>query len=541
MTEVATDPLVVFTPSGRRGRFPTGTTVLDAARQLGVDIDSVCGGHGLCGRCQVEPTEGRFAKHGITSAADHLSPPPPLEIEFGSLRGVKAERRLGCLAEVRGDVVVDVPPESQVHRQVVRKDPTQRSFELDPVVRLYYVEVEPPALASPSGDLGRLQDALAREWDLHDLDADLEVVGAIARALREGDWKVTVAVHDGDAITAAWPGFHDRAYGVAIDIGSTTIAAHLADLTSGEIVGSDGVMNPQIRYGEDLMSRVSYAMLHADGTIAMTKAVRGAVARLVAQLAKTSGVARTDILEVTVVGNPVMHHLFLGLDPIPLGTAPFALATDAAVRVSATRLGLPVNAGARTYVLPCVAGHVGADAAGVMLAETPHTAPDIRLVIDVGTNAEILLGGPGVLLAASSPTGPAFEGAQIELRPARGSRGDRTGPHRSRDARAPLPGHRFGDVVGRPGLRGRDARLRGERHLRLRHRRGHRRALPRGRHHVRRGHRWRARRRAPPGSFPRAARSRTSSTKARRGSSSRRRTCGPSSSRRPPPMPVRAC
>ena len=172
-------------------------------------------------------------------------------------------------------------------------------------------------------------------------------------------------------------------------------------------------MNPQIRYGEDLMSRVSYAMLHADGTIAMTKAVRGAVARLVAQLAKTSGVARTDILEVTVVGNPVMHHLFLGLDPIPLGTAPFALATDAAVRVSATRLGLPVNAGARTYVLPCVAGHVGADAAGVMLAETPHTAPDIRLVIDVGTNAEILLGGPGVLLAASSPTGPAFEGAQI--------------------------------------------------------------------------------------------------------------------------------
>ena len=172
-------------------------------------------------------------------------------------------------------------------------------------------------------------------------------------------------------------------------------------------------MNPQIRYGEDLMSRVSYAMLHDDGAAAMTKAVRGAVAKLVAGLARSAAVDRGDILEVTLVGNPVMHHLFLGLDPVPLGSAPFALATDAAVRAAARPLGLPVNAGARVYVLPCVAGHVGSDAAGVMLAETPHRASDIRLVIDVGTNAEILLGGPGVLLAASSPTGPAFEGAQI--------------------------------------------------------------------------------------------------------------------------------
>ena len=540
MTEVATDPLVVFTPSGRRGRFPTGTTVLDAARQLGVDIDSVCGGHGLCGRCQVEPTEGRFAKHGITSAADHLSPPPPLEIEFVSLRGVEA----GAPTRVPGRGA-----RRRRRRRPAREPGPSPGRAQGSDAALVRARPGRPALlrrgraSGPGVSVGRsraLQDALAREWDLHDLDADLEVVGAIARALREGDWKVTVAVHDGDAITAAWPGFHDRAYGVAIDIGSTTIAAHLADLTSGEIVGSDGVMNPQIRYGEDLMSRVSYAMLHADGTVAMTKAVRGAVARLVAQLAKTSGVARTDILEVTVVGNPVMHHLFLGLDPIPLGTAPFALATDAAVRVSATRLGLPVNAGARTYVLPCVAGHVGADAAGVMLAETPHTAPDIRLVIDVGTNAEILLGGPGVLLAASSPTGPAFEGAQI-------SSGQRAAPGRSNGsasiARRSSPAS--GSSVRRRGrttrASGRDARLRGERHLRLRHRRGHRRALPRGRHHRPTGSSMAPSPSAPPGSSPRAGRSPTSSTKARRGSSSRRRTCGPSSSRRPPPMPARAC
>jgi uncharacterized 2Fe-2S/4Fe-4S cluster protein (DUF4445 family) len=413
MIERPTDPLVVFTPSGRRGRFPSGTTVLDAARQLGVDIDSVCGGHGLCGRCQVEPAVGEFAKHQIVSRAEHLSPALPLEREFGMSRGMAATRRLSCLAGVRGDVVVDVPPESQVHRQVVRKDPTQRSFVLDPVVRLHYVEVEPPELSSSSGDLARVREALASEWGLDRLDADLQVIGALQQALRAGDWKVTVAVHDGTTISAVWPGFHDRALGVAIDIGSTTIAAHLADLATGAILGSDGVMNPQIRYGEDLMSRVSYAMLHEDGAAAMTKAVRGAVAKLVAQLAKAASVDRTDILEVTIVGNPIMHHLFLGLDPVPLGQAPFALATDTAVRLPAAPLGLPVNAGGRVYVLPCVAGHVGADAAGVMLAETPQESADLRLIIDVGTNAEIILGGPGVLLAASSPTGPAFEGAQI--------------------------------------------------------------------------------------------------------------------------------
>jgi uncharacterized 2Fe-2S/4Fe-4S cluster protein (DUF4445 family) len=280
-------------------------------------------------------------------------------------------------------------------------------------VRLYYVEVEPPELSSASGDFARVLKALTRDWGLDGLDADLDVIASLQQALRAGDWKVTVAVHDRATISAAWPGFHDRAYGIAIDIGSTTIAAHLADLSTGEILGSDGVMNPQIRYGEDLMSRVSYAMLHDDGAAAMTKAVRGAVAKLVAQLAKAASVDRTEVLEVTIVGNPIMHHLFLGLDPVPLGAAPFALATDTAVRVPAARLGLPVNGGALVYVLPCVAGHVGADAAGVMLAETPHRSADIRLVIDVGTNAEIILGGPGVLLAASSPTGPAFEGAQI--------------------------------------------------------------------------------------------------------------------------------
>jgi uncharacterized 2Fe-2S/4Fe-4S cluster protein (DUF4445 family) len=408
------DPLVIFTPSGRRGRFAPGTTVLDAGRALGVDIDSVCGGRGICGRCQVRPSLGAFPKHGIESRPDHLSPEGEVESDYRRRAGLAADRRLGCTVALLGDALIDVPPESQVHRQVVRKGIDVRDFAIDPVVRLHYVEVTRPELASPSGELARLHEALAREWGLADLETDLHVVRALQPALEAGDYRVTVAVHEGRTVTAVWPGFHDRAYGVALDVGSTTIAGHLARLDDGAVLASDGVMNPQIRFGEDLMSRVSYAMLHDGGAGEMTRAVRGALAKLVAGLANRAGVAARDIVELTVVGNPIMHHLVLGIDPIPLGTAPFALATDRSVRVAAAEIGVRAHPGARAYVLPCIAGHVGADTAGVILAETPHRdAASVRLVVDVGTNAEIVLGNRDRLLAASSPTGPAFEGAQI--------------------------------------------------------------------------------------------------------------------------------
>jgi len=407
------DPLVIFTPSGRRGRFAEGTTVLDAARRLGVDIDSVCGGRGICGRCQVEQSVGEFAKHGITSAPDHLTPLGPVEAEYRELKGLADGRRLGCVAHVRGDVVIDVPPESQVYRQVVRKGLDIRDFHLDPVIRLHYVEVEPPQLASPSGDLYRLQVALEKEWDLRDLEADLQVIRSLQPALEAGKWAVTVAVHGGRTITGVWPGLHETAYGVAIDVGSTTIAGHLANIGDGAVLASAGVMNPQIRFGEDLMSRVSYAMMNDDGAAEMTKAVRTALNGLLAQLVNRAGIKRDAILELTIVGNPIMHHLVLGIDTVPLGSAPFALATDRAVTVRATELDLITHPGARVYLLPCIAGHVGADTAGVILAEAPHESAVVELVVDVGTNAEIVLGNRDYLLAASSPTGPAFEGAQI--------------------------------------------------------------------------------------------------------------------------------
>jgi uncharacterized 2Fe-2S/4Fe-4S cluster protein (DUF4445 family) len=407
------DALVVFTPSGKRGRFPRGTLLLQAARTLGVDVDSVCGGRALCGRCQVLVMEGDFPKHGLSSRAANLSVVSAAEQSFSRRRPLAAGRRLSCSTTIQGDLVVDVPPDSQVHRQVVRKAVDARPITLDPVVHLHYVEVREPDMHDPSGDLQRLLEALHREWEFGALRCDLAVLQGLQAALRKGEWKVTVAVHAGSQIIGVWPGFHERVYGLAVDVGSTTIAAHLCNLESGEVVASSGAMNPQIRFGEDLMSRVSYSMMHPGGAQQMTDAVRGALNALAAEVAREAKVSVSDILEMTMVGNPIMHHLLLGIDPVELGGAPFALATDSPLGLHAAELGLTLHPGARVYTLPCIAGHVGADAAGMILAERPDIRDELTLLVDVGTNAEIVLGNRQRLLACSSPTGPAFEGAQI--------------------------------------------------------------------------------------------------------------------------------
>ncbi len=407
------EALVVFTPSGRRGRFPVGTPVLQAARSLGVDIDSVCGGRGICGRCQVTVAVGEFAKHGVKSRAENLTPFGVVEEEYSKTQAMQAGRRLSCSTQVLGDVVIDVPSGSQVHRQVVRKAAEAHDIELDPVIRLHFVEVQQPDMHDPSGDLRRLEDALEFEWRLTGLTCDVKVLQQLQQALREGDWKVTVAVHGASQIIAVWPGFREHAYGIAIDVGSTTIAAHLCNLATGDVVAAAGIMNPQIRFGEDLMSRVSYLMMNPGGEKEMTDAVRGAINELATDVARQVGIPATDILEATFVGNPIMHHLLLGINPIELGGAPFALATDRAITLWAVEIDFHIHRNARIYVLPCIAGHVGADTAGVVLAERPDLSEEVTLLVDVGTNAEIVLGNNKRLLACSSPTGPAFEGAQI--------------------------------------------------------------------------------------------------------------------------------
>jgi uncharacterized 2Fe-2S/4Fe-4S cluster protein (DUF4445 family) len=410
---VSDQALVVFTPSGRRGRFPLGTPLLKAARSLGVDVDSVCGGRGICGRCQVLISEGEFAKHGIVSRADHVTAWSDVEERYQQKRDMKDGRRLSCQTCLSGDVVIDVPPDSQVHKQVVRKRAEARDIELDPAIRLHYVEVAEPDMHNPTGDLERLKIALEQQWGLVDLEADLRIIQTLQKALRDGSWTVTVATHRGQVMTAVWPGFVDHAYGLAVDVGSTTIAAHLCDLASGEVIASSGIMNPQIRFGEDLMSRVSYVMMNPGGDAEMTAAVREAINSLIAEVCAEGGIDRELILNATFVGNPIMHHLLLGIDPTELGGAPFALAANSGITVWASELDLDIHPNARIYVLPCIAGHVGADTAGVILSEAPHLAEEMTLVVDVGTNAEIILGNKDKLLACSSPTGPAFEGAQI--------------------------------------------------------------------------------------------------------------------------------
>lgn len=407
---------VRFLPSGRRGLVTRGTTVLQAAAYLGVDIASICGGSGLCHRCEVVPVCPQ------DNVFDALSPPGPTERRAATQQGHFSSTRLACQAKVMADITIDVPPRSQVHQQLVRKQVRDADVAIHAGITLYVLQVAEPDMHEWRSDWLRVVDALGSRRDgtgQRGCDCDAGVMADLPDTLRAGRWQVTVAVRepaDGEqtaTVIAAWPGVEQVALGVAIDIGSTTIAAQLCDLQTGEVIDSAGVMNPQIRYGEDLMSRVAFAMMHPDRWREMTHAVRRAIADLVNDLLIRSGNTPDKVLSLSAVGNPVMHHLFLGINPQALGSAPFALAVETAQKRSAHELGLPACTGAQIYLLPCIAGHVGADAAGMILAERPDQQSAVTLLVDVGTNAEIVLGNRERLLACSSPTGPAFEGAQI--------------------------------------------------------------------------------------------------------------------------------
>ncbi|MEW9805150.1 ASKHA domain-containing protein [Mesorhizobium sp. ZMM04-5] len=405
-------------PSGKRGRFPVGTPVLDAARSLGVYVESVCGGRATCGRCQIEVQEGNFAKHKIVSSNDHISPKGAKEERYERVRGLPEHRRLSCSAMILGDLVIDVPQDTVINAQTIRKAASDRVIERNAAVQMCYVEVDEPDMHKPLGDLDRLKAMLEKDWGWKDLLVAPHFIPEVQSILRKGNWGVTAAIHrDMDSsrpfIIGLYPGLKNEAYGIACDIGSTTIAMHLVSLLSGRVVASSGTSNPQIRFGEDLMSRVSYVMMNPDGREAMTKAVRQAVNDLIGKVCAEGGVDRHDIFDCVFVANPIMHHLFLGIDPTELGQAPFALAVSGALQFWASDIEIEVSRGARLYTLPCIAGHVGADAAGATLSEGPYRQDRMMLLVDVGTNAEIVLGNRSRVVAASSPTGPAFEGAEI--------------------------------------------------------------------------------------------------------------------------------
>jgi uncharacterized 2Fe-2S/4Fe-4S cluster protein (DUF4445 family) len=414
------DPKVIFTPSGKKGHFPVGTPVLQAARALGVDLDSVCGMRGICSKCQITPSFGDFPKHGISVTKDALTEWNSVESRYHKIRGLKEGRRLGCQAKINSDVLIDVPEESQVHKQVIRKRVEARDIILNPTIKKYYIEVEEPDMHQPTGDFERLKLAFQEQWNINNIAVDLTILKNLQKPLRKGEWKVTVALHNQEGSTKnkiihIWPGFYDGPiYGVAVDLGSTTIAANLCDLETGLVVSSAGAMNPQIRFGEDLMSRVSYSMMNPGGDEEMTTAVRDGLNSLFDQVSSEANISKDLIMDSVFVCNPVMHHLLLGVDPFELGQAPFALTTSQSLNLSAKDLDLNLNKLAQSYILPCIAGHVGADAAAVALSEAPNLSDDLVLIVDVGTNAEIMLGSKTLgVLACSSPTGPAFEGAQI--------------------------------------------------------------------------------------------------------------------------------
>lgn len=395
---------VTFQPSGVRGEVLEGTTILDASRELGVGIESLCGGIKACGKCKVKLVEGR------------LFPFMEEESKFITEAEKTDGYRLGCAAQIKGDVLVFVPEESLAGKQVVRKAATERAIELNPAIHLYYVELSPPSFQDLRGDLDRLKKELSEKYHLSPLDIDYHVLLKLPRVLRQANWNVTAVIWMEKEILDVKPGRVEDAYGVAIDVGTTTVAAYLCNLRSGEVMATGSMMNPQISYGEDVMSRISYVVANPeDGLEKMNQLIVDGLNRLTRDVTEKCHLSPEDILELTFVGNTVMHHLLLKIDPQYLGVSPFPPVVRQSVNLKARDLGLKVHPSANVYVLPVEAGFVGADNVGVLIAEEPYHQDERVLIIDIGTNGELVMGGRTLLTSSSCATGPALEGATIKF------------------------------------------------------------------------------------------------------------------------------
>jgi uncharacterized 2Fe-2S/4Fe-4S cluster protein (DUF4445 family) len=395
---------VIFQPSGLRGEVLEGKSLLEASRELGAEIESVCGGLRACGKCKVKLMEGR------------LSPFTDEETKFIK----EAERvegyRLGCAAQIIGDVSIFVPEESRAGKQVVRKAATERKIELNPAIHLYYVELSPPSFQDLHGDLDRLKKVLFEKHRLSSLDIDYFALLKLPGVLRQADWKVTAVIWMEKEILDIKPGKAEAAYGLAIDVGTTTVAAYLCNLGDGKVMATESMMNPQISYGEDVMSRISYVVTHPeDGLERMHRLIIDGLNQLIRSITEKCHLAPEDISDLTFVGNTVMHHLLLKIDPQYLGISPFPPVVHQAIHVKARDLKLKAHPSANVYFLPIEAGFVGADNAGVLIAEEPYDQDEMVLIIDIGTNGELVMGGRRVLISSSCATGPALEGATIKF------------------------------------------------------------------------------------------------------------------------------
>jgi len=368
-----------------------------------VPIEGICGDKGSCGKCRVRIKSNRGALSEVNDA----------ERKLLSARQRRGGYRLACQTRIHGDIVVFVPEESRVAKQVVRKAATERAIELKPAVKRYYVELTPATLEDALGDWERLKGELGSRFSLTDLTVDYRVLENLQEVVRKGDWKVTVWVWMGTEVIRVEPGLRDRGYGLAVDIGTTTVAGYLCDLAGGEVAATESGFNPQAEYGEDVMSRISYTMNNRDGLKNLNRAIIKTINLIAGRAAAKARGRRKDIVDMAVVGNTCMHHLFLNMHPGYLGRVPFAPAVHHSLNIKARDLGLRISPGAYVHVLPIEAGFVGADNVGVLIAEEPYNQDDIVLIIDVGTNGELILGNRKRLLSSSCATGPAFEGASI--------------------------------------------------------------------------------------------------------------------------------
>jgi len=436
---------IIFQPSGRRGEVKKGVTIIEASRQLGVDIESLCGEKKVCGKCKIRIEEGFFEKYGIQSSKDHAGEWLIEEEKFINREQREAGYRLGCCANVEGDLLVFVPEESRAGKQVVSKAARDIHIDWNPAVKYYYVEVTKPTFEEPTADLERILEELNRKYGLKNLDIDYLILKKLPNRLREGKWKVTVAVWMDREVIGVLPGQVENYYGMAIDVGTTTVAAYFCNLATMEVLDTVSMMNPQCKYGEDVMSRITYHMMHEGGLDRMSNDIIEGLNSLITQACegthppqkkkkKKGGKEEaievnetpdgekgkqylclnpSDIIDMTIVGNTAMHHILLKLNPEYVGVAPFPPVVHKGVDIKARDLGIHIHDSAYVHVLPNEAGFVGADNVGVLIAEEPYKKDEMQLIIDIGTNGELVLGNKEKLISSSCATGPALEGAQL--------------------------------------------------------------------------------------------------------------------------------
>ncbi len=438
--------MVIFQPSGSRGLVPKGVTLIEASRLLGVDIEALCGEKKVCGKCVVRVEEGFFEKFGIESGMPNTSEWQEEEEEFINAERKKSGHRLGCVAKVEGDLLVFVPEESRAGKQVVSKAARDIYIEHNPGVKIYYVEVDKPTFEEPLGDFERVCRGLEREYGVGSLSVDIHALRQLPGALREGNWSVTVSVWMDKEIIRFRPGKVEKAYGLAIDVGTTTVAGYFCDLTTMEVIDTVSLMNPQCKYGEDVMARITFHMMNEDGLKRMSDDIIEGLNWLVDQAIKNTyppkkkkkkkkgekkepvewievpeegktylRLTRKDIEDITLGGNTAMHHILLQLDPEHVGMAPFPPVIHHSLDIKARDLGIDINPSSYIFVLPNEAGFVGADNVGVLIAEEPYKSDENALIIDIGTNGELVLGNRHKLISSSCATGPALEGAQLSF------------------------------------------------------------------------------------------------------------------------------